>query len=142
MINLNTYIIEKLHINKDMDMHDIGVGSYVICLSFETYSGYHSKTYIGIKIYSPFKITEISKNEIEYLTSKDRKVKLTNYLSVNKFGYIEYKRGDKVAILLPAEEALTLIKDIFINFDENKKYEEEPPFSPGIPMKDINIMME
>ena len=105
MINLNSYIVEKLHLNKDTKIpYTLSTGEYMFCMSLRLWGNE-----LEFKIYNPFKCIKFSEEEIEYKTDAGRDVKLQIFLNSN--GYYEMKKSNNyIGVFLPVKEGLNLLE--------------------------------
>lgn len=105
MINLNSYIVEKLHLNKDIKVpYILSPGEYIFSMSIRLWG-----KELEFRIYHPFKCIDFNEKEINYETDAGRDVKLQIFLNSN--GYYEMKKGDGyVGVFLPVKEGLNLLE--------------------------------
>lgn len=121
MKQLNSYIIEKLKINKDTKAEKYNVDDKIIIISL---------TPKAIFLHPIGKIQKISENEIIYVSDKFGH---KDTISINSNGYAEhnYNRWDlprwmrspdnAKALYLPVSKGLEMIKKVFNNYNKSEK---------------------
>jgi len=138
MINLNTYIIEKFKISKDIKSSYLSENEYYMCIALRK-SVWSTDDKYELTFYYPFYIISYAEDYLEYITYKydkneDQRSVIFNkdkilYNNVNKKGYHQLilNNSEKVnCLFLNYNDFFKFVKDIFPEFDENKKYVNNP----------------
>jgi hypothetical protein len=117
MHNLSTYIIEKLHLNKDIktnDYYNFSPNDKCILISLEHMGG----TYIYV--HPICKIKDISKNQITFVKDYEQ---IKKDIFINSNNFIEWKSNLKnnSSIFLPISIGYELIKKLFKNYNNSDK---------------------
>lgn len=134
MKNLNLYIIEKFKISKNIKTNYFESGDYI----FAVLLGFGNKKNISLELFYPFKVIEWNDKMIKYETSELKTVefnlenkeeeKIKSFgLNSNKYFQIDFNNlVSSIAVFFTQNDFLKFIKDIFPEFDIDKKYVNNP----------------
>jgi len=109
MININTYITEKLHLNKDIKVskvsHDLKNGDFFFIISLNYWGGDYE-----VEIYYPFEVISKSNGNLKYKTNADKIV--NNDFIINSNNYIEFKFKTQSAVIVNVSTAISILEKI------------------------------
>ena len=124
MKKINTYILEKLHLNKDIQIEFSIIDKYKkgdICLFINKFINNGAGIFIGI---DAVKITNISEKRIffEFLTNIYTEKKSMDYIDFNikdNHKYILFEQNIIIKALLPTEDGIDLIEKLNGSVDKS-----------------------
>lgn len=90
MRNITNYILEKLHLNKNINIIHFEKGDKVSCLSLYFNNNWDKK--IELRISEPFIIKSINDDNITYTTTADKDITYKYYINSN--GYYQKDEND------------------------------------------------
>jgi len=121
MKDFNTYIIEKLKINKDTKLPGFYPGSIILCVAFYNRRRPGSTPYLEIKTY-PFELIKISTDKIYYYGYDNNRMVQSVVKNSNDF-YEYYGRENigscRRAIFLDAEDGIKFMNYLKNEYENN-----------------------
>ena len=124
MKDFNTYIIEKLKINKDTKLPGFYPGSIILCVAL--YNGRRrpsSTPYLEIRTY-PFELIEIKYDDEIHYYGYDNKNKISKSVVKNSNGFYEYDGSENIgscrrAIFLNNENGIEFMNYLKNEYENN-----------------------
>ena len=131
MRNITNYILEKLHLNKDINIIHFAEGDKVSYLSLYFNNDWDKK--IQLRIHEPFIIKSIDDDNITYTTTDNRDITYKCYINSNGYyqkdenddRYKSDKRNYDSTILLKPYEYKEILELLLKEKVFNHKYAEE-----------------
>ena len=112
MKNLNNYIIEKLHLNKDLVNYNFTEGDTIMCISITVNDTFKESQ---LKIYEPFTFKKIDdKNKFTYITGSGSPVTQEVFINSNNYYESTFKSTDNKlkGIFIPLSEAIYILEGL------------------------------
>lgn len=137
MKRINLYIIEKLHLNKDIEVtkdKELKKDNEFFCISTDI-----RFNEINIKLYNPMTVKKITEKEITYITDANKT--LTKEYFINSNGFYEMKPNSSfTAICMPIDYGIELLESLlkeditreflYKYFDEEDEWIDDYPIKP------------
>ena len=119
MKDINRYIIEKLHLNKDIEVandKELKKDDEFFCISADIMFGE-----INIKLYNPMTFKKITEKKITYITDAGKT--LTKEYFINSNGFYEMKpNGSFTAIAMTVDYGIELLEKILKSEEVDKNF--------------------
>ena len=149
MKGITSYIIEKLHLNKDIKIFNdkkIKKDDDFFVISADIHSGD-----IGVKIYNKMTVKKITDKEITYITNKNKTLTKEYFINSNEF--YELKASNScTAICMPVSYGIELLKTLlkeditkeflYKYFDEYDEWIDDYPLNPTYTDNDIKSIIK
>lgn len=154
MKSINTYIIEKLNLNKDIVINryqDFNKGDKLFCVSIEFLLNEYT-----VKLYDPFTLRGIEGNSIKYNTRYPRDDEngknLSHIFDINSNGYYEMKKSGTTALYMTPDDGINFLEDIskhditpkllFKYFDADDEFLNDNPIKEDFSQRRIEQLIE
>lgn len=119
MINLNTYILEKLKINKNTKLSGYHPGSIILCVALYNRRRPGSTPYLEIRTY-PFELIEIKYDDEIHYYGYDNKNKISKSVVKNSNEFYEYDGSENIGLCRKAVYLDTENGIEFMNYLKNE----------------------
>ena len=127
MKDLNNYILEKLHLNKDLVNYNFTDGDTIMCISITVNDTFNESQ---LKIYAPFTFKKIDidndENKFTYITDSGSPVTQEVFLNSNKYYESTFRTKDNKlkGIFIPLAEAIYILEGLINNTFKRKSLKD------------------
>lgn len=149
MKRIDLYIIEKLHLNKDIEVtkdKELKKGDEFFCISTDI-----RFMEINIKLYNQMTVKKITEKEITYIT--DASKTLTKEYFINSNGFYELKPSSSfTAICMPIDYGIELLESLlkeditkeflYRYFDEEDEWIDDYPLKPDYTKDEVRKLID
>ena len=124
MNNISQYIIEKLHLNKDLVNYNFTDGDTIMCISITVNDTFKESQ---LKIYEPFTFKKIDdKNKFTYINGSGSPVTQEVFINSNNYYESTFKSIDNKlkGIFIPLSEAIYILEGLINNTFRKKSLKD------------------